>query len=332
MRTEGLRLAGRVAAVLAMALLGAVGPAAAARIVLVNMDDEEEGFNDPTPVASVVGNPATTLGGQRVRVFEATAWRLGILIASPVEIRVEASWDSLECSATKGTLASAGPKFVFRDFPEAPRASTWYAAALADARAGEDLGSADEAEMAITFNVDVGTAGCLASRQWDYRIGISRSAGFSMEQVLFHEMAHGINFTSFVDTETGAKFQGLDDAYMVNLEDHTTGKRWGSMSNAQRLASMTRTGNLHWLGGNALVQAVRLRAGAHAASGHPQMYAPDPFEGGSSVSHWDTSLDRNVNEFMEPFATRSSTDLLSGHLLQDLGWSVNRSGVGWVED
>jgi hypothetical protein len=186
--------------------------------------------------------------------------------------------------------------------------------------------------MSSTFNEDVGTANCLTSREWDDRIGVSGAAGFNMEQVLFHEMGHGINFTTFVDAETGAKFQGFDDAYMINLEDHTTGKRWPTMSNSQRRASSTRTGNLHWLGGNALAHAVQLRGGTHAPSGHPQIYAPKPHESGSSVSHWDTSFDRNVDEFMEPFARRSTTDLLTGHLLQDLGWSVNRSAAGWVED
>ena len=318
-------------AVLALAAL-AVDPASAARIVLVSEDGPDEGFNDPTPVARVVGNSETTLGGQRRRVFEAAAWRLGILIASPVEIRVTAGWDSLECEANSGTLASAGPSFVYRDFAAAPRGGTWYAAALADALAGVELGSADENEMSITFNADIGSPSCLTNGRWDYRIGVAGSAGFSMEKVLFHEMGHGINFTSFVDVETGARFQGQDDAYMLHLEDHTTGRLWSQMSDGQRLASATRTGDLHWLGGNARAHAVRLRQGAHAQSGHPQIYAPDPLEAGSSVSHWDTSLSRNVDDYMEPFATRISTDLLTGHLFQDLGWGVNRSGAGWVED
>ncbi len=317
---------------LLVAVLAVASPAVAARIIMVDMDDAGEGYNDPTPVTPVTGNPATTLGGQRAGVFEAAAWRLGNLIASPVEIRVTAGWDSLECDSTSGTLASAGPSFVFRDFPNAPRGSTWYAAALADALAGEELGSADDDEMSITFNEDVGTAGCLSRLDWDYRIGVSGGSDPNMEQVLFHEMGHGIGFLSFVDDETGARFQDFDDAYMVHLEDHSTGKLWSAMTDRQRLASSTRTGNLHWLGGNARGPALRLRDGAHAASGHPQMYAPKPFEALSSVSHWDTSLSRNVDDFMEPFATRTSADLLTGRLYQDLGWSVNRSGAGWVED
>ena len=324
--------AGRLAAALLAAALGAAAPSAAARIVLINGDDPGEGFNDPSPVAPVLGNSATTLGGQRLRVFEAAAWRLGIDIASPVEIRVLGSWESLDCEATRGTLASAGPSFVFRDFAGAPRDSTWYAAALADALALRDLGSAGDNEMSITFNQDVGTASCLTSRNWDYRIGVSGSAGFNMQRVLLHELAHGIHFTTFVDTETGEKFQGFDDAYMLHLEDHTLGRTWNRMSAAQRRASATRTGELHWLGGNARLEAVRLRGGTHATSGHPRMYAPDPLEGGSSVAHWDTVVNRNVDEFMEPFATRNAADLLTSRVYQDLGWTVSRGSAGWVED
>ena len=48
-------------------------------------------------------------------------------------------------------------------------------------------------------------------------------------------------------------------------------------------------------------------------------------------SGWFWWGNRNVDDFMEPFATRSSTDLLTGRLYQDLGWGVNRSSVGWVD-
>ncbi len=67
-------------------------------------------------------------------------------------------------------------------------------------------------------------------------------------------------------------------------------------------------------------------AAATPRSGHPQMYAPDPLEGGSSVSHWDTAFSRNVDDFMEPFATRSSADLLTGHALPGPG--LDREPLG----
>ena len=48
-------------------------PAHAANIVLNVVDGPQEGFNDPTPVVPVTGNPGTTLGEQRRNVFVAAA-------------------------------------------------------------------------------------------------------------------------------------------------------------------------------------------------------------------------------------------------------------------
>ena len=52
------------------------GSARAAMITVVNLDGPNEGFNDPTPVAQVGGNPGTTLGEQRLIAFQyaADAW------------------------------------------------------------------------------------------------------------------------------------------------------------------------------------------------------------------------------------------------------------------
>ena len=66
-------------------------------------------------------------------------------------------------------------------------------------------------------------------------------------------------------------------------------------------------------------------AGADSAN-HARMYAPNPFSGGSSVSHFDTSM--FPNQLMEP---NNSSDLthsvtppqdLTFSLLRDIGWSV----------
>jgi hypothetical protein len=59
------------------------------------------------------------------------------------------------------------------------------------------------------------------------------------------------------------------------------------------------------------------------------IYAPNPFEGGSSVSHWDTSL--TPNQLMEPnissdltFSVGAPQDLTSS-LLKDIGWLVSKT-------
>jgi hypothetical protein len=63
-------------------------------------------------------------------------------------------------------------------------------------------------------------------------------------------------------------------------------------------------------------------AGADAA-GFPKLYAPAAFAPGSSISHWDTTL--NPNKLMEPFLNadlKGATTLdLTPFLMRDIGWS-----------
>ena len=50
------------------------------------------------------------------------------------------------------------------------------------------------------------------------------------------------------------------------------------------------------------------------------MYAPNPLEQGSSVSHWDTSAEPSL--LMEPFITNGLSDEvdLTKFLFEDIGW------------
>ena len=58
--------------------------------------------------------------------------------------------------------------------------------------------------------------------------------------------------------------------------------------------------------------------------GRALMYTPNPFQGGSSVSHWDTSA--FPNQLMEPSINADLTHSilapadLTHKLLQDIGW------------
>ena len=59
-------------------------------------------------------------------------------------------------------------------------------------------------------------------------------------------------------------------------------------------------------------------------SGFPRLYAPNPYQPGSSVSHWDTTL--TPNQLMEPFINSDLTQSLTPPqdltfpLLRDIGW------------
>ncbi|MEO6463640.1 MAG: peptidase, partial [Candidatus Eisenbacteria bacterium] len=122
-------------------LVAGLLPAAAhaATITIVNNDGVGEGVNSTTPVSSVGGNPGTTLGAQRLFVFQTAASIWGSLLPSTVEIRVNAQFNPQTCDATSAVLGSAGAATNVSGFAGAEVANTWYPIALANRMAGVDL-------------------------------------------------------------------------------------------------------------------------------------------------------------------------------------------------
>ena len=98
----------------------------------------------------------------------------------------------------------------------------------------------------------------------------------------------------------------------VSLADATT------LKDALRFRSRTRSGVV-----TTLRTSPTVLAGLDSAN-RPRMFAPNPFQSGSSVSHWDTSLFRN--QLMEPSLNGDLTHSvvspfdLTFALLSDLGW------------
>ncbi len=307
-------------------LFAGAGPAgAAATITVVNGDGAGEGFNDPTVVALVGGNPGATLGAQRLNAFEFAAEIWADLIASDVEIRVAAEFNPLFCDPNVGVvLGQAGAQGAVRDFIGAPVASTYYHDALANKLAGTDLFPSFD-EIGAEFNSSVGTT-CTVPIDWYY--GFDASPGFNeidFVTTVLHELGHGLGFATFVDDATGEKFLGFDDVFMLQLEDHSTGELWPDMTDGERAASATDSGDLHWVGAEVVANSGGLTDGVHA-SGHVEMYAPATIDGGSSVSHFSDELD--PDELMEPFETGALHEVgLALELFVDLGWCLEGSPV-----
>src|SRR5687768_15265445 len=100
---------------------------ASTTITIQNNDPAGTGFNDPTPASPVGGNNGTTLGEQRLIAFQFAAGLWGATLNSVPSITIRASWStSMPCSATAGTLASAGSVGSRSNFPNAPFADTLY--------------------------------------------------------------------------------------------------------------------------------------------------------------------------------------------------------------
>ena len=236
---------------------------ASTTITIQNNDPAGTGFNDPTPVSPVGGNSGTTLGEQRFIAFQFAAGIWGATLNSGPAITIRASWStSMPCTATSGTLASAGSVGSRSNFPNAPFADTLYVSALANALSGSDSNPASP-EINTTFNARVGTTGCLENSGGWY-LGLDGNQGnrINVVTVFLHEASHGLGFQTFTSITSGLQSLGLPTIYDRFLRDNSTGKTWNQMTNAERVASATNTGNLVWAGPNTI-------ADVPSVLGHP---------------------------------------------------------------
>jgi len=248
----------------------------AATITVIDLDGAGEGFNDPTPAAPVGGNPGTTIGAQRLFVFQYAANVWAGLLPSAVTIRIGAHFDPQSCTATSGVLGSAGPNTVHRDFANAPFPSTWYHQALANRLAGTDLAPSSD-DIAITFNSSVGGANCLPAG-WYYGVDGREGSQIELLPVVLHEMGHGLGFSTTTDGQTGTLMGGFPGAYDHFLLDDTSHKHWTQMTQGEIAASAINCRNLVWDGQNVTQNAstylgpkplLRVTAPAAAAGDYP---------------------------------------------------------------
>ena len=185
MRGRRLRLG---MSILAFAALLHAGAAGAATIVIVNNDGLNEGFNDATAAAPVGGNPGVTRGAQRLFVFQTAANIWGNILASNVTIQVTSQFNALSCDATSAVLGSAGTQQLFRNFPNAEFAGTWYPGALANKQAGSDL-DVTMPDISAQFNSTLDAGTCLGGQTWYYGIDGNEPAGkVELLPVVLHEI------------------------------------------------------------------------------------------------------------------------------------------------
>jgi hypothetical protein len=235
-------------AALAFALSGA-----ATTITIDNVNVAGAGFNDSTPAAPVGGNTGTTLGQQRLKVFQQAANQWAALLQSSVTIRVQASMVALTCSASSAVLGSAGPKTIVAGFPHSPRANTAYNIAEANSLAGEDLFPSDD-DIQAQFNVtlDSGSAACLGGEKWWYGIDPAVTPApntVPLLPVVFHELGHGLGFIAGTDPNSGDFLISGDTPIWADyLFDTQTNALWKNMTSAQRVASGINDPHLVWTG------------------------------------------------------------------------------------
>lgn len=271
------KFTGLKSALVVSLLCGALSNAfAAATISIINGNAPGVGFNDPTPAVPVGGNTGTTLGEQRLIAFTYAANIWGATLTSAVPIRILATFEPLTCTATSGTLGSAGATSVFVDFPGAIKPGTLYSGALASKLLGEDItidpdtAPTGTAHIRARFNSNLGlNANCLPGSP--FYLGIDNNHGplIDFPAVLLHEMGHGVGFQTFTSGSTGAQLANLPSIWDHFLLDNVSNKLWIDMTPQERVASAISNNGLSWNGANVTAQApgVLSRASNLAVSG-----------------------------------------------------------------
>jgi hypothetical protein len=225
-----------------------------AKITIYNADQGTgKGFDDPTPVAPIAGNTGTTVGQQRLNVFNYVANIWGQSLDSASEIKVYASFAPLSCTATSGTLGGTSVSWWLANFPGADFANTWYHVSLASKLAGGDLepnaDPLEDSDMIIQFNGSLGSTGCLETSHWYYGLDENEAPGdINLATVTLHEMGHGLGMSSFFTQSTGALISGIPDIYQRNLLDRSLNQTFDGMTATDRRNSVIDPRNVVWIG------------------------------------------------------------------------------------
>lgn len=264
-------------------------------------DGPDEGFFDPV------------LGPARREAFE---YALGIwegLLGLAYEgetIVVEASMDALGGSPSRAVLGSAGSPSAHRNYPGMVP-DTWYGAPLANHLAGFDVYPLPE--VTARFNSDVDNDTVLGSTDWYYGMDARPNGHIDFVTVVLHEVGHGLNFFDMIDADGSLPYDylGIYDS-LLEIGDGTSMK---DLDTDQQREAAILSDDLWWGGDRGVEGNGGIR---------PRIYAPDPYESGSSVSHLDETV--HGLELMSPIysgADHLISDMEVGMLL-DMGWSLPR--------
>lgn len=235
------------------------------------------------------------------------------VLSSDVPITVDAYFST---ELETGILGGAAANSYYAGFPSAPRSQTFYPAALANKLAGVDL-EPTRLDITAVFNARYtnwyfGTDGRTPADQFDF------------VTVVLHELAHGLGFAGSVRLRNGVISYGLNAADWPAIYDRFTQNGAGqpilSFPNRSPALAAQVTGN------NLFFSAPATNA---ANGGGPaKLFAPNPWQEGSSYSHLDeaTYSRGNPNALMSPSLGRGEAIHNPGPvalaMLADMGWTT----------
>lgn len=245
-------------------MLASASAQAAVTIQVINQDPAGQGLNDTRAAAPVGGNPGTTVGQQRQIVYRFAADLLGTSLTSAVPVKVGASFQALSCTATGGTLGSAGASWVAGAPPVGTAPGMIFHGALANAVNGNNLNPTAATDVTSRFNANLGGQNpdgspCMTGSGWYYGLdGNTPDGKINFLDVVIHEIAHGMGFSGFVGYNTGVlgertginAYRGYSDVYTNNAIDNLTGRGFDDPATtaAERALAIRTRGAPAWRG------------------------------------------------------------------------------------
>jgi hypothetical protein len=285
----------------------------------------------PNPALSVAGTNNTVAQTSTISVtyhgfstkaraaFQAAVNVWQSIIVSDKVIHVNASWTDL--GSASGILGQAGARNLYLE-----NDGLWYPSALEEARChcNADTGAEITAEFNSAFPYWYkGTDGNVPGNSWD------------LETVVLHELGHGLGFFSTFRVFSGAGQWGYQDNTSANHATRFDMNEWNQATGGARLTSYSNGVNPSSALKTQLTDGSVFLAGSHlqAVLGkRAKLYAPSPWQGGSSNSHLDETrfAPGAVNALMTPVLNNGEAIHDPGAatiaIFQDIGWTVAGSG------
>lgn len=234
------------------------------------------------------------------------------IIESPVLIRIVARFEPLGAN----TLGSASPA-TFNTVSGAPRIdpNRWYPAALYEKLLGQDRGEFEEAnDIDTRFN-----------SEFDFYFGIDGnppSNKHDFVSIVLHELGHGLGFVGFAGKDgLNGEIRSSNRASVYDhfiVDDQDVSILTLPDPSPELLTAIT---------GNKLFSS-SLLAKSKNGNNSPKIYAPSPYDQGSSYSHWDENAFNagNENSLMTPRIASGEANHNPGEItlgfFQDMGWSI----------
>ncbi|MDX1629247.1 MAG: hypothetical protein R3345_11145, partial [Fulvivirga sp.] len=231
------------------------------------------------------------------------------LIDSPVTIRIDATWQSLE----DGVLGSAIWGTAFRNFEGAKEDSTWYPVALAEKMAGRELNDPAEPDIIANFNSNA-----------NWYLGTNANPGsnqFDLVSVVLHEIGHGLGFVDSFGYSNGIGGFGLGETSFPFIFDL-------SVQNGSDVFLTTFENPSEALGDQLTSRDVFFNSPtAIKVTGEmPELFAPLTWNPGSSIAHLDEVAygAGDENSLMTPQIGRDEAMHDPGpmtlNMFGDMGW------------